>query len=199
MPGGRGGVLAIAALLLVAVGIGAWQLWWPAVGVPDRVCQQAIPGRYAADVLPKRGEHFDEEFVYAFTTAGIYWRHSGTCTLSGGGRGLGIDFVRQRTSDYDSADLAEDRGRPGNRPVRLGPALGFAHGWRVDLFTDCSSPNGKAFLRVEVSMDGSGKPDDEELQNLADLAGGTMRAVANKRIACKEGTPKLPDGAPKLG
>lgn len=192
--------LTIGALVLVVVGIGAWQLWpEPAIGVPDRVCQEAMPGRYAAEVLPERGEHFKEEFDFAFTPAGRSEMPSGHCSLSGGGKRLDINFVRQPSSEYGRAQLAEDRERAGNTPVTLGPAQGFAHGWRVALFTDCSSANGKALLEANVSMDESGKPGDKELRNLADLAGATMRAVAEKRTDCKEGTPEFPDGPPKIG
>ncbi|MFI6347802.1 hypothetical protein [Streptomyces sp. NPDC050560] len=192
--------MAIGVLVLVAVGIGAWQLWpESAVGVPGEVCAGTVPGKYVGEVLPKKGEHYKEDFTYGYTTAGRQGRGSGTCTLSGGGKGLGLNFNRVPTSHYGSADLTKDRERAGNTPFTLGPARGFAHGWKVELFTACSSANGKANLEVEVSTTASGKPDDKALGHLAALAGDGMRTIANKLIACKEGTPELPDGSPKVG
>ncbi|WP_415960681.1 hypothetical protein [Streptomyces sp. 021-4] len=194
--GGLAGVAALAALA-------AWALWPaadPAVAVPDRVCDDSLPGTLVSALLPERGEPFEEERFAYFGSRDV--SAPGKCYLSGGGTRLGISYQHILSpEDFSPQDIERSASGPGNRAVSLGSARGYADSHSVSLFTSCRGEAGRETLvEVKTSVGSSGGDalkDEATLAKAAALTAETARSVTPRMNSCT--APPVPEGEPALG
>ncbi|MFJ8858281.1 hypothetical protein ACIRD8_07555 [Streptomyces sp. NPDC102451] len=196
-------VVPVGVCAAALVGLGSWVVWQsegPAVVVPDRVCAGALPGGPVRDLLPERGEAYEEEYLwgsYSATSVSLTWK----CFLSGGGRTVEFaKFVILREEDYNAQDIARDATEPGYSPLSWGAEKGFIKGNRVSLFVGCKdSEGGPVLLEADTGVGG----DDDELkdpavqQEVVSLAADFARFMAARVDYCK--AVELPDSAPVIG
>lgn len=191
-------VMVSAIVLATVAALGVWKFWPsadPVVAVPARVCDASIDGSLISPLLPERGEPFKEERFAYFGQRSI--SAPGKCYLSGGGAQVSIAYVHILSpEDYSREDIERDAAKPGNRPVSLGGAKGYADAHSVSLFTGCRSEAGRETL-VEVATSISDSTKDEAtLQRAAALTAEVSRSVAPRMKSCT--AQPLPQGNPTL-
>ncbi|MFD4316645.1 hypothetical protein [Streptomyces sp. NPDC058548] len=200
----RGRLLAALGLALATT---AGVLWWQAargpgaVEVPDRVCGGALSGRTVADVLPKRGEPF-EESLDADTADDSEEGYDVWCRVAGGGESILAGYSWYRVS---AVDRLMEKNPDGH--IRLGPAKGLATTVQARLFLPCrgAAPEGRGWLEVELMRwDDRSKPRaervplvqrDEDAARLTELTAEAARHLSGF-LSC-EGDP-LPAGTPDM-
>ncbi|MFJ4838435.1 hypothetical protein [Streptomyces sp. NPDC088746] len=199
--GNRRKKIVFAALgVLVVAGVGVAVFLpdqKPALSVPDRVCQEAVPGAHVKSLLPENGEAFEEGSTNFMADAS---KGLGKCDLSGGGRDLEIKYSRIQEPDFTWDSVRQDASKPDNTPLSLGPASGYVGNNRAELFVDCPYSKGRRDA-LEVSVGIAGVPDTEDTTRTAELSALTAdvaRAAARDVVGC-ERAADLPDSAPKIG
>ncbi|MFJ6697838.1 hypothetical protein ACIQM4_17460 [Streptomyces sp. NPDC091272] len=196
---------AIAVPLSLAVacvaGVAVWKFTQdPLVHVPDRVCRASLPGDSVEPLFPRRGEEFREEYGYGFSTAGAT-RAPGLCELTAAGESLRLRYsllLRPEVRGWD--DVLRDVRKPGNVPVSLGPARGFAEGHSVTLYVRCTAPRAKEILlAVQVGVSGNPLTEDRpRLTKAGALTADIARNVTPRVVHCGS-APRLPPGPPSTG
>ncbi|MBM7437135.1 hypothetical protein [Streptomyces sp. HB132] len=168
----------------------------PALSVPDRVCQEAVPGTHVESLLPESGA-FEESSMNFMADAS---KGLGKCDLSGGGGDLEIKYSRIQEPDFTWDSVQQDASKPDNTPLSLGPASGYVGNNRAELFVDCPySKVRKDALEVSVGIAGVSETEDStRTAELSALTADVARAAARDVIGC-ECAADLPDSAPKIG
>ncbi|MET4925573.1 hypothetical protein P3L51_25000 [Streptomyces sp. PSRA5] len=188
--------------MAVLAGLGAWAFWpsgEPAVAVPDRVCGGALPGGPVRDLLPERGQGFEEDLSGSSSRNSVstVWK----CRLSAGGQSVYLTYSPILSpDDYGSEDIVRDAGKPGNVPLSWGTDRGFVEGDKVSLYVACDGSEGREILLdVSTSVNGAdGELKDRATQDKAvALTARTARFVSARVDFCEP--PSLPDGSPKIG
>ncbi|MFJ8749812.1 hypothetical protein ACIREO_10815 [Streptomyces sp. NPDC102441] len=192
---------ALGVLVVAGVGVALFLPdQEPALSVPGRVCQEAVPGTHVKSLLPEKGEAFEEGSTNFMADAP---KGSGKCDLSGGGRDFEIRYSRIQDPEFTRETVEGKAARPGYTPISLGTAEGYVgSNDRAALFVDCPYSKGrKDLLEVSVGVGGLPEADAEDSTRAAELSALTAdvaRAVARDVERC-EGAADLPDSAPKIG
>jgi hypothetical protein len=193
--------LAVVGALAVA-GVVVWQVWpseEPAVAVPARVCDDALPGAAVRALLPEKGKAFSEFHTDAFNPKNLHTEAKpGTCKMYGGGKSIKIGHSFYLQSEYSMEDAVRGAKRESLTRITLGKAVGYYKGDTVFLFADCSSKAAETEALVEVDVTFEKTTDRTVIQNMASLAADTLRLEARELWTC-DGADDLPNGSPKIG
>ncbi|MEC4019182.1 hypothetical protein [Streptomyces sp. H27-D2] len=197
-------IVPVCLGVAVLAGLGVWKFALSqdlAVAVPDRVCDNALPGGTVQELLPERGKAFEEK-LYGFASpesVSSVWK----CSLDGGGKHISIAYFPVLDPDgYGPEDVERDAARPGNAPVAWGDTKGFVDGSAVSLFVSCrGSKNRDILLEITTGVGGYGDKRLKDLpgtvEQVAALAAETARFVAPRVEFCE--APSLPEAPPVIG
>ncbi|MEU2676306.1 hypothetical protein ABZ638_05375 [Streptomyces sp. NPDC007107] len=170
----------------------------PALSVPDRVCQEAVPGTHVKALLPRTGVPFQEERAVDFVVGGP--EELGRCDLSGGGTDLEVTYKMVQEADFTWESVQRETAKPGRTLIWLGEARGYTGSDRAALFVDCPSGEGRKDV-LEVSVGVEPAPEAEagdRTAELSALAADVARVIGHELKHC-EGASRLPYGPPQPG
>ncbi|MFG2781287.1 hypothetical protein ACGFY7_25980 [Streptomyces prunicolor] len=198
---GGSAALALTAGLLV---------WWnvsgdPAIGIPSKVCQNALPSTDLKELFPSKGKAFEEDSTtngFVVPAKPLLRAGGGTCYLSAGGEDMSVKH-------YALLDGIAEAEKSRLGAAKLGPAtltLGKAKGTitttppSATLYVDCpfpafKDPNGVVKISILISAK---KADESTLSHLAAFTADVTRIVTQDILGC-EGADALPDGPAKAG
>ncbi|MGA4839900.1 hypothetical protein [Streptomyces sp. G45] len=199
--------IAVAAALLASAGVAIWKLWptdAPAVAVPDRVCANTLPGKLAADLLPKRGDQYWENVGPGDRFDVPYTGPTPDCTFASGDREVSVmyfqyvDVDRVKSIDEAKEKVEREAEGPGSAPLRLGEARGYASKRAAVLLLNCPMRENPRIIEARVYHRGSLPSDGLGAKKLAALASEVMRLAAKDVYKC-DSDSALPAGEPTLG
>ncbi len=201
---------ASSAAVAVLVGVAVWQLWpsdETVVSVPARVCDKSLPAKAAAQILPKSGKKY---FEYINGTGfGAEFRPGEsppTCTLTGGGQRIRVEYNRHfnapsleiMAADDARAKVREESRTPGNASLSIGESYGYTSKHGAALLIDCRDDGETGIIEVSVDARKDSSANSSDTEAFAELAAETLRMATRQVYRCDNSTA-LPAGLPTLG
>ncbi|MFD0417150.1 hypothetical protein [Streptomyces sp. NPDC127108] len=201
---------AVSAAVAASVGVAVWQLSpsdETAVSVPARVCDESLPAKAVAQILPKSGkEYFEYINGNAFGTTFRPGESPPICTVTGGGQRIRVEYNRHFNApslEIMAADDARKQAKkeskaPGNASLSAGESYGYASEHGAALLLDCRDDGETGIVEVSVDAGKDFSADSSDIKAFAELAAETLRMATRQVYHCDDSKP-LPAGPPALG
>ncbi|GGR69744.1 hypothetical protein GCM10010252_04770 [Streptomyces aureoverticillatus] len=199
--------MVVAVAVVTSSGVAAWLLWpasKPAVSVPERVCAKKLSGKPAANLLPKRGERYQEYGNHLEEFGSPYAGPPPICTFVAGDRRVTVDYGKFLDTDrYKTRHEAEEQvervaSNPGSAPLRLGEARGYTSKRAAILLLNCPMQGYPGTITARVYDKDDFPSDSSDPKAFAELTAETLRLAARDVYKCR-GSSALPTGSPTLG